>query len=299
MNEQTPARLVCWWSAGVASSVASAVALKTIGPRCAESIVAYCDTSASEHPDNARFLADCERWYGTAITKLRSPNYTDTWEVYEKTRWLVGINGARCTTELKKLVRRAFEREGDIQVFGFTTDEPHRAERFKANNPEIDARFPLIESRMSHADCHALLRESGIEIPAMYRMGYRNNNCIGCVKGGAGYWNKIRRDFPATFDRMARLERDLDVAILKRTVGGKRLRLFLDELPPGMGRYEAEPEVECGLACGTTLDALHDTLSLDSPEDRATLARALVAAVEPARVDCPPCPCEAENVRSK
>jgi hypothetical protein len=247
-------RLVCWWSAGIASSVATAVALKTI--TASERIVAYCDTSVTEHPDNARFFADCERWYEQPIVKLRSSRYKDTWDVYERTGWLVGVNGARCTTELKKLVRREFEREGDVQIFGFTADEPQRADRFRANNPEIDARFPLIEQGMRHADCAALLREVGIEIPMMYRLGYRNNNCLGCVKGGAGYWNKIRQDFPTVFRRMAKLERKLDVAILKKSSGGLRLRVFLDELNPSAGRYEAEPEVECGLACGTTLDTI-------------------------------------------
>lgn len=35
----------------------------------------------------------------------------------------------------------------------------------------------------------------------MYDLGYANNNCIGCVKGGIGYWNKIRIDFPEESDR--------------------------------------------------------------------------------------------------
>lgn len=85
----------------------------------------------------------------------------------------------------------------------------------------------------------------------MYRLGYKNNNCIGCVKGGMGYWNKIRKDFPATFQRMASLERKLDVAILKEEEPGtkKRLRVFLDELQPDRGHYEAEDEIECGAAC--------------------------------------------------
>ena len=30
----------------------------------------------------------------------------------------------------------------------------------------------------------------------MYDLGYPNNNCIGCIKGGMGYWNRIRKDFP-------------------------------------------------------------------------------------------------------
>ena len=32
-------------------------------------------------------------------------------------------------------------------------------------------------------------------------MGYNNNNCIGCIKGGMGYWNKIRVDFPEVFEK--------------------------------------------------------------------------------------------------
>ena len=36
--------------------------------------------------------------------------------------------------------------------------------------------------------------------PLMYDLGYPNNNCIGCVKGGMGYWNHIRKDFPEVFE---------------------------------------------------------------------------------------------------
>lgn len=241
-------RLVCWWSAGVASAAAAALALKTI--EADSKVVAYCaSTATSEHPDNARFLADCERWYGQPIEKLYSKQFADTWDVWEKTGWLIGVAGARCTTELKKKVRREFQQDGDIQVFGFTSEEADRAERFQANNPEIIARFPLIDHRLSHSDCLALLAKQNIATPAMYQLGYRNNNCIGCVKGGAGYWNKIRQDFPQVFQRMSNLERKLDVAILKKTSNGERIRVFLDELDPHSGRYEAEPEIECGTAC--------------------------------------------------
>jgi hypothetical protein len=195
---------VCWWSAGDASAVASWLALKTISAD--EKVVAYCaSVESSEHADNARFLADCERWYAQPIVKLYSEKYKDTWDVYERTGWLIGPAGARCTTELKKLVRRAYQRDGDIQTFGFTFEEQDRAERFRLNNPEADVRFPLIERGLTKADCHALVRAEGIEPPAMYAQGYKNNNCIGCVKGGAGYWNKIRRDYPAVFSRMAAL----------------------------------------------------------------------------------------------
>lgn len=88
-----------------------------------------------------------------------------------------------------------------------------------------------------------MILAGGIEPPAMYRLGYKNNNCIGCVKGRAGYWNKIRRDFPAAFERMAKQERKM---------GARILDVYLDELPPGSGKYESEFELECGPVCSHT-----------------------------------------------
>jgi hypothetical protein len=78
----------------------------------------------------------------------------------------------------------------------------------------------------------------------MYQLGYSNNNCIGCVKGGMGYWNKIRQDFPEVFDKMASLERELN-AFVKKDIG------FLDELEEGRG-YAVKAYVEsCGIFCGS------------------------------------------------
>lgn len=108
----------------------------------------------------------------------------------------------------------------------------------------------LIESGLNKGNCLQILKNAGIELPVMYQLGYGHNNCIGCVKGQAGYWNKIRKDFPAVFERMANLERKLDVALCKTYAGdGKRKRVFLDELSPTAGRYEEEPKMSCDLLC--------------------------------------------------
>ncbi len=244
-------RVLAWFSCGDASAVAAKLAVEKYGDACE---VCYCDTFAHEHPDNRRFFADVERWIGKQIKVLSSPDYSDIYDVFNKTRWLIGPKGARCTTELKKNVRKAYQKTDDIHVFGFTADEQHRVDRFWKENPELFAEFPLIEAGLTKQDCHRRIREAGIELPAMYRMGYRNNNCIGCVKGQSGYWNKIRRDFPDVFARMARTERDLNAAICKtegRDADGKRWRKrrFLDELPPDAGRYNDEPDIECGVLC--------------------------------------------------
>lgn len=239
-------RVLCWFSCGAASAVAADLAVKKYGSRAE---VLYCDTFAHEHPDNRRFFADVERWIDHPIKVIRSAEYTDIYDVFLKTRWLVGVAGARCTTELKKKVRWAYQRPDDAHVFGFTAEEAHRAARFRAENPELSAEFPLIDAGITKLECHRIIAAAGIETPALYHMGYKNNNCIGCVKGGAGYWNKIRVDFPEVFARMAATERELGAAINKTYKGGTRRRVFLDELPVGAGKYETEPDVECGVLC--------------------------------------------------
>lgn len=245
-------RVLAWFSCGDASAAAAKLAVDNYGDRCE---VLYCDTFAYEHPDNFRFFLQIEGWLDREIKVLQSDEYKDIYDVFEKTRWLVGIGGARCTTELKKNVRKAYQRVGDVHVFGFTVEESRRRDQFYRENPDLLAEFPLIDAKMTKADCHAMVRAAGIAIPEMYRLGYKNNNCIGCVKGGSGYWNKIRRDFPDAFARMAAMERALDAAICKveGATDGKRWRkrVFLDELPVNAGRYAKEPDVECGVLCLT------------------------------------------------
>ena len=242
-------RVVVWYSCGVTSAVAAKLAISKYKDKLPIEIV-YTDTG-SEHPDNKRFIKDCEKWFKHPVKILKSEKYGDIWEVFKKTRYLAGVNGARCTTELKKKLRHDFQNVwSDIQVFGFDAGEEKRAERFRANNPEVTLETPLIDKNLTKADCLAMVDRAGIELPAMYRLGYQNNNCIGCVKGQSGYWNKIRKDFPDVFDRMAKVERELNVAINKSYAGdGKRKRVFLDELDPNAGRYKDEPDIECSLLC--------------------------------------------------
>lgn len=243
-------RTVCWFSCGAASAVATKIALEEAS---VEVSVVYCDTGA-EHPDNTRFLADCSKWFGVPILTLRSEKYRDTWEVFAKTRYLSGVKGARCTTELKKVLRNDYQRVDDIQVFGFDVDERERARRFQENNHEVFLKTPLINHGITKRECFERLAKAGIELPVMYRLGYKNNNCIGCVKGQMGYWNKIRRDFPDVFDRMSRVEQELNVALCKTYAGdGKRKRVFLKDLPPDAGKYEAEPSIGCGVLCDTEM----------------------------------------------
>lgn len=236
-------RRVVWFSCGAASAVAAWLTLR----ETPDAVLVYADPGA-EHPDNVRFLADVERWLGVTVTVIRSEKYRDTWQVFKERRYLVGPKGALCTAELKKIPRFGFQRPDDVQVFGYTADEQSRANRFREQNFDVDLRTPLIEKGLTKSDCLDIVLRQRIELPAMYRLGYRNNNCIGCVKGGAGYWNKIRVDFPEVFERMAQQEEELGATVLRRD--GKPLPLRV--LEPGTGRYEAE-EIGCSLLCADVL----------------------------------------------
>ena len=140
----------------------------------------------------------------------------------------------------------AWSLPGDIAVMGYTVEERDRADLFVGHNP--NAEFPLIEAGLTKADCLSMIERAGIVLPRMYRMGYANANCIGCVKGGMGYWNKIRRDFPDRFEEMAKIEDDIgENSYLFRDRKTDK-RISLRQLDPEAGRHD-EPVIECGFAC--------------------------------------------------
>lgn len=243
--------IIAWWSAGVTSAVATKLAMDKYGKDNVQPIYFHID---SAHEDNNRFIKECEDWYGKEILVTKAEKYNNQFDVILKDKYVNGPGGARCTLVLKKRVRQKIESSTDYdgQVFGFeySKKEINRAIRFKEQYPAAKPLFPLIEKKMTKPECLYYLEEQGIKRPKMYELGYGNNNCIGCVKGGKGYWNKIRIDFPEFFDRMAKAERE---------VGNSCLRgVFLDELNPDEGRKQKAITPDCGNFCDIEFeDVLH------------------------------------------
>jgi hypothetical protein len=232
-------RIVCWFSCGAASAVATKLAIAENAGKL-PLVIAYTEV-IEEHPDNKRFLKECESWFGQEILILGNDKYNRSiYKVFEK-QFIKTPKGSPCTRTLKKSVRQKFELVTDRQVFGYTAEEQTRLDRFIDANNDVDIWTPLIDKGLGKDDCLAMLKNAGIELPMMYKLGYSNNNCIGCVKGGMGYWNKIKVDFPEHFDRMAKLERFKQQKIFKDR--------YLDELKPDDGNYPSEPNIECSIFC--------------------------------------------------
>ena len=228
---------VCWISAGVSSFIAGYLAENV------DEFI-YIDIE-NQHPDSMRFIKDCEKALGKPIQILKSPLRNVENAIKQAGFINRPVVGAYCTKFLKKRVRKEWEYEHsdyDITyVWGFDFNERNRADRLLESMPQFEHEFPLIDKMLSKSDAHGILDNLGIKRPLMYDLGYSNNNCIGCVKGGMGYWNKIRVDFPEVFDRMAKLEREVGHSCING--------VYLDELDPNRGHMEDEIMPDCSIMC--------------------------------------------------
>jgi len=249
-------KVIAWFSCGVTSAVACKLAIKKYGK--SNVALAYMVID-SAHEDNERFLRESEEWYGMQIERIRSAKYKDQFDVIRKTKYVNGAGGARCTLELKKKVRYEFEKQhpGAIQIFGFefSKKEINRAIRFSEQYPGANPEYPLIDNKVNKVKCAGLLLRQGIKLPVMYDLGFYNNNCIGCVKGGAGYWNHIRKHFPDIFKKMSKMEREVGRSCMRKKVldpetGTKKsTHKWLDELTPTEGHDQKPILPDCGTFC--------------------------------------------------
>ena len=231
---------VCWVSAGVSSFMAGWLAGDVD-----EWI--YIDID-DQHEDSIRFIKDIEKAIGKEIKILKSKKYDTVQDCILAARAFRNIhnNFYPCTNWLKKRVRKEWEAEHKdyeiTYVWGFDVEEKRRAERTVQSNPQTEHEFPLIDMGLRKVDVHGLFeRTFDFKRPLMYDMGYPNNNCVGCVRGGMGYWNRIRKDFPDVFQARAELERKIGNSILKEC--------YLDELDPNRGNMNTEIFPECGIMC--------------------------------------------------
>lgn len=243
-------RIVCQFSCGAASAVATKLAKAQYSATHDVQIInAFLK---EEHADNRRFAGDCAQWFGQEIITLRDTKYgASAVEVFRRRQYMKGPMGAPCSRELKRNLLDAWKQPGDIMVFGYTIEEIGRFDDFRERNPDRPVIAPLIDAGLSKADCKAMIQRAGIALPVMYLMGYDNNNCIGCVKGGEGYWRAIREDFPDYFEAICLLQDEIGEGswFLRYRSGPKIGQRFpLRDLPDGEPRRnEALPS--CSFFC--------------------------------------------------
>lgn len=204
--------IIGWWSGGITSAVTCSLLIRIYGvDRCR---FVFIDTG-NEDEDTYRFKKDCENWYGKEIETISAigEKYESIQHVWEKFKSLNVSKGAICSAELKRVVREKWQKKEDYthQAFGFEMREINRAKSMTLNHQKAKPIYPLLMYGLSKKDCIQIVQDQGIEIPRVYSYGFHNNNCFktGCVQGGVGYWQKMKKDFPDKFDAMAEMEHKL------------------------------------------------------------------------------------------
>jgi hypothetical protein len=248
MSEGKKETIAVWFSCGAASAVAAKKTIEKYGQT--HNVIIVNNPVVNEHHDNLRFLKDCEKWFGQEIIFATNEKYPscDIIDVFEKRKYISGTKGAPCTTSLKKEARYQFELKNDIDwhVLGFTFDEKKRSDRFMKS--ERENLIPiLIDLKLTKGDCFDILLDAGIKLPEIYKLGFPNANCLGCVKSQSPtYWNLVREKFPEVFEERAEQSRRIGAKLVKR----KGKRIFLDELLPSDkgGKIKSW---ECGIFCDT------------------------------------------------
>jgi hypothetical protein len=240
--------IAVWFSCGAASAVAAKMTLDKYASIARVRILN--NPVVEEDADNRRFLLDVQAWLGVEIETVAARRYPlqSARDVWEQRSFMSGPKGAPCTIELKKRARQDWEAENraDWHVLGFTADEKTRHDRFVLT--ERSNVLPvLIDQGVTKNDCYTILQDEGLTLPRVYRMGYPNANCIGCVKATSPtYWNHVRQQHPDVFQDRAEQSRRLGA----RLVRVDNRRVFLDELDPAAkGRSMKSMDIDCGIFC--------------------------------------------------
>jgi hypothetical protein len=240
--------IAVWFSCGAASAVAAKLTLDKYASTARIRILN--NPVVEEDADNRRFLLDVQAWLGVEIETVAARRYPlqSARDVWEQRSFMSGPKGAPCTIELKKRARQDWEADNraDWHVLGFTADEKTRHDRFVLT--ERSNVLPvLIDNGVTKNDCYAILQDAGLTLPRVYRMGYPNANCIGCVKATSPtYWNHVRQQHPDVFQDRAEQSRRLGA----RLVRVDNRRVFLDELDPAAkGRSMKSMDIDCGIFC--------------------------------------------------
>lgn len=240
--------IAVWFSCGAASAVAAKKTIEKYGDVATVRVIN--NPVKEEHEDNRRFLQDVQDWIGVEIETALNDKYPSgsAVEVWADRKYMSGVSGAPCTLELKKMARRQWEERNhaDWHVLGFTFDEQQRAERF-AKRERKNLIPILVDECIRKSDCFRILFAAGINPPEIYKLGYPNANCIGCVKAtSATYWNHVREVHPVEFAERAEQSRAIGARLVR--VDGKRI--FLDELSPdAVGEPMQTLNFECGSFC--------------------------------------------------
>lgn len=218
----------------------------------------FCDT-LYEHGDLYRFLEDIENHFDIMITRLcvgKTPM-----ELSYEENFLYNSRVANCSKKLKSKPFREYIKKYDpyetILYFGIDFTESHRKNALIKNYAPYKVEFPMCEQPYLYKnEMLDLLKQDGIEVPYLYKLGFSHNNCAGrCVKAGIGHYKLLLETDRFKYLELENYEQRIiehigkNVSIMKRK--GKPftlrdLRLMVEKEPEQLTLFECEDIGGCG-----------------------------------------------------
>lgn len=222
----------------------------------------FADTKM-EDPDLYRFLDEAAANVGGDLVKIEDGR--DVWDVFFDVRFLGNSRVDPCSRILKRELMKTWMRENrDPETttiyLGIDWTESHRMDRAAQNHAPFRVEAPMCEApHLTKPEVFDWLTREGIEVPALYKLGFHHNNCGGfCVKSGQAQFENLLRKRPETYAYHEAREQEIreflgkDVAVLRdRRGGGSRpmtLREFRERIEGQPDLFDKDEWGGCGCA---------------------------------------------------
>lgn len=217
--KEVTAKHAASFSGGVPSAFMVEEIIKRYGRE--NTVIWFADVK-QEDPDLYRFVGDCiQRWGGRLYW------YTDgrrPLDVAEQKQLIPCDLHCPCSYELKiKPFRQFIKAMPDLPIV-YIGLERHETKRLAKTTksyaqaiPLATVEYPLLWHSWSHRQLFETVASWGIEIPRMYKQGYKHNNCGGrCVRQGIKEWVRTGYYYPERYAEMEEWEQT------QRSQGGAR-----------------------------------------------------------------------------
>jgi hypothetical protein len=238
-----------------------ATAKRVIARHGKENVLLVFTDTKIEDVDLYRFIDEtvkemkCEYIY---LADGRTP-----WEVFKDKKYIGNSRLAHCSHVLKQdmfsnWLHENYKHDECILYLGIDWTEYHRTKAPIENYYPYQVKFPMCEEPyLTKEDMLEELKKVGIEVPALYKLGFSHNNCGGfCVRAGFGHFVHLLKMNPELYKHHEEKEEEMreflgkNYTILKRTkvvvkfnkYGGKYKDKEIEQVTLRQLREEVEKE---------------------------------------------------------
>lgn len=193
-------------------------------------LLVFTDTK-SEDEDLYRFLDETVKYLEAEFVNLADGR--DLWQVFNDMNFMSNSRVDNCSQILKRSLfkrwlKKEYKPDECILYMGFDWNETHRLPKVQKRYAPYVVKAPLMDKPyLSKRDISDVLKEIGIEIPRLYKMGFVHNNCGGfCVKTGQAQFKMLLKTMPERYkyheEQQEKLfERIGQHGFIRMTINGK------------------------------------------------------------------------------